>query len=106
MSTLHFAKSNAAKYNNYIRASLSPTRKSSLAQGPKSTATSRYGGSQFGGSTMKPSRSVVAIKTEFMPMGSAISMKRAADRLESGSKKKRLADLRPSEELYKFPTLG
>mgnify|MGYP006093292497 FL=1 len=55
---------------------------------------------------MKPSRSVVAIKTEFMPMGSAISMKRAADRLESGSKKKRLADLRPSEELYKFPTLG
>ena len=55
---------------------------------------------------MKPSRSAVAIKTEFMPMGSAISLQRAADKFESRSKKKRLADERPSQELYKFPTLG
>ena len=96
MSNLEFAKSNAAKYNNYIRASISPTRKSTINQGPRSTATSRYGGSQFGGSTMKPSRSAVAIKSEFMPMGSTFSKQRAADKLESSSKKKKLADERPS----------
>ena len=54
---------------------------------------------------MRHAKSTAAIKSEFMPLGSAISKQRAADKLE-GSKKKRLADMRPSEELYKFPTLG
>ena len=106
-------KSNAAKYNNFIRSgsSISPTRKpgDSPTRGARSTISSRFGGSQYGGAStakMKHAKSTAAIKPEFMPLGSAIARQRAADKLESGSKKKLRADMKPSEELFKFPTLG
>jgi hypothetical protein len=100
-SSIDFTKKNAAKYNNFIRHS--PGTKS-LKHG-LSTSSSRYHGG-YNSSGMKHVKSTLTMRTEYLPMGSALSKQLTEAKLIKGSKKRKEKEEAPSEELYKFPTLG
>ena len=104
MSSLDFIRQNAAKYNNFIRASQSPSSKPNI-KGGMTTSSSRFGGS-YSTQAMKNVKSTLTMRTEYLPLGSSLSRQLTEQKLKSAGKKKKEKDETPDEMLYKFPTLG
>lgn len=104
MSSLEVMKQNKAKYNNFIRSSVSPMSKPGNIKNGLTTSSSRFGGS-YSSHAMKHVKSTLTMRTEYLPLGSAISRQLTEAKLKSSSKKKKV-DETPDEILYKFPTLG
>ena len=70
------------------------------------TSSSRFGGSYSTSNlAAKHGKSTLTMRTDYLPLGSAISRQLTEAKLKT-HKKKKLIDENPDEELYKFPTLG